>query len=100
MEVQQRKYRGCSSIKEYEIKQKLGEGTFGEVYKGLRRKSSNVFALKKILMHNEKDGFPITALREIKLLKTLSDINVIKLEEMAVERNKSTCQPSVSPCLI
>ncbi len=42
-------------------------------------------ALKKILMHNEKDGFPITALREIKLLKLLDHINVLTLEEMAVE---------------
>lgn len=40
-------------------------------------------------MHNEKDGFPITALREIKLLKQLDHINVLKLEEMAVERPKS-----------
>jgi serine/threonine-protein kinase BUR1 len=37
-------------------------------------------------MHNEKDGFPITALREIKLLKLLSHNNIIKLEEMAIER--------------
>lgn len=36
-------------------------------------------------MHNEKDGFPITALREVKLLKLLSHPNVLKLEEMAVE---------------
>ncbi|KAL8707843.1 MAG: hypothetical protein Q9220_007197 [cf. Caloplaca sp. 1 TL-2023] len=39
-------------------------------------------------MHNEKDGFPITALREIKLLKMLSHPNVLRLEEMAVERTK------------
>jgi serine/threonine-protein kinase BUR1 len=29
--------------------------------------------------------FPITALREIKLLKLLSHENILKLEEMAVE---------------
>ena len=33
-------------------------------------------------------GFPITALREIKLLKMLSHPNVLKLEEMAIERPK------------
>lgn len=32
--------------------------------------------------------FPITALREIKLLKMLSHINILKLEEMAVEKNR------------
>lgn len=38
-------------------------------------------------MHNEKDGFPITALREIKLLKLLSHKNVLRLQDMAVEHH-------------
>jgi serine/threonine-protein kinase BUR1 len=83
-----RTYHGCSSIDEYDQARKLGEGTFGEVYQGIRKRTGEIVALKKILMHNEKEGFPITALREIKLLKTLDHLNVIKLEEMAVERPK------------
>lgn len=75
-------------IKNYEVLGKLGEGTFGEVHKARSIKTGRIVALKKILMHNEKDGFPITALREIKLLKMLSHPNVLKLEEMAVERGK------------
>ena len=82
------RFHGCSSIKTYEILGKLGEGTFGEVHKAKSFKTGRIVALKKILMHNEKDGFPITALREIKLLKMLSHPNVLKLEEMAVERPK------------
>lgn len=82
------RFRGCSSIKCYETSEKLGEGTFGEVYKARSVKDGHVVALKKILMHNEKDGFPITALREIKLLKMLSHPNILRLEEMAVERTK------------
>lgn len=85
----QRRYKGCSKIGDYEMLQKLGEGTFGEVHKARQRSTGSVFALKKILMHNEKDGFPITALREIKLLKMLSHDNVLKLEEMAVERPRA-----------
>ena len=87
------RFRGCSSIKDYEILSKLGEGTFGEVHKARSRVNGSAVALKKILMHNEKDGFPITALREIKLLKMLSHVNVLRLEEMAVERSKGTCRP-------
>lgn len=34
--------------------------------------------------------FPITALREIKLLKMLSHVNVLQLVEMAIERPKGT----------
>ena len=82
------RFFGCSGIKSYEKLGKLGEGTFGEVHKARSRETGRVVALKKILMHNEKDGFPITALREIKLLKMLDHPNVLKLEEMAVERNK------------
>ncbi|KAI9750471.1 MAG: hypothetical protein M4579_006461 [Chaenotheca gracillima] len=82
------RFKGCASIRDYEILSKLGEGTFGEVHKARSVKTGSVVALKKILMHNEKDGFPITALREIKLLKMLSHINILKLDEMAVERNK------------
>ena len=84
----QPRFHGCSSIKRYNIVSKLGEGTFGEVYKAVSLKTNRTVALKKILMHHEKEGFPITALREIKLLKLLSHPNILKLEEVVVERKK------------
>lgn len=48
-------------------------------------------------MHHEKDGFPITALREIRLLKLLSHQNVVQLEDMAVEHSQRPS--SYPPCL-
>ncbi|KAL1302562.1 hypothetical protein AAFC00_002944 [Neodothiora populina] len=84
----QRRFRGCAKLEDYEVTQKLGEGTFGVVSKGRSKRTGAVVALKKILIHNEKDGFPITALREIKLLKMLSHVNILHLDEMAVERNR------------
>ncbi|KAI0547266.1 kinase-like protein [Xylaria curta] len=80
-------FKGCSRITDYELQGKLGEGTFGEVHKARSRRTGAIVALKKIIMHNEKDGFPITALREIKLLKLLSHKNVLRLEDMAVEHH-------------
>ncbi|KAK3673582.1 serine/threonine protein kinase, CMGC, CDC2/CDK sub [Recurvomyces mirabilis] len=84
-----RRFRGSAKISDYDIlNQKLGEGTFGVVSKARSKRTGAMVALKKILMHNEKDGFPITALREVKLLKMLSHPNILHLEEMAVERQQ------------
>ncbi|RPB16067.1 Pkinase-domain-containing protein [Morchella conica CCBAS932] len=83
------RFKGCDGIKAYEIICKLGEGTFGEVHKARHRATGSMVALKKILMHNAKEeGFPITALREIKILKMLSHKNIVRLMEMAVERKR------------
>jgi serine/threonine protein kinase len=41
-----------------------------------------IVALKKVRMDNEKEGFPITAIREIKILKTLDHKNIIKMKEI------------------
>ncbi|KAJ9067488.1 serine/threonine protein kinase, CMGC, CDC2/CDK sub [Entomophthora muscae] len=77
--ISNRKFLGCSSKEEYAFDRKLGEGTFGEVHKGRHLKTSKVVALKRILMHNEKEGIPITAIREIKILKALSHPNILSL---------------------
>jgi serine/threonine-protein kinase BUR1 len=52
----QTSFMGCSRITDYEILGKLGEGTFGEVHRAKSKKTGAIVALKKILMHNEKDG--------------------------------------------
>ena len=39
-------------------------------------------ALKKVLMENEKEGFPITALREIRILQLLNHDNIVNLIEI------------------
>ncbi|RYP73268.1 hypothetical protein DL771_003697 [Monosporascus sp. 5C6A] len=90
---------GCSRITDYELLGKLGEGTFGEVHKAKSRRSGTLVALKKIIMHNEKDGFPITALREIKLLKLLSHKNILRLEEMAVEHHSKMTDKRKRPIM-
>jgi len=69
----------------------VGEGTYGKVYKAKNTLTGELVALKKIRMEAEKDGFPITAMREIKLLESLRHPNVIHLHEMMFE--KSMCLP-------
>ena len=41
---------------------------------------TELLALKKVRLENEKEGFPITAVREIKILRQLKHKNIIKLK--------------------
>lgn len=43
-----------------------------------------IVATKRILMHNEKEGMPVTALREIKILKALKHPAIVELLDMFV----------------
>jgi serine/threonine protein kinase len=42
-------------------------------------------------MEGEKEGFPVTAMREIKLLQSLQHVNVVRLFEMMVSQGSSLC---------
>ena len=53
------------------------------------RLDGEIVALKKVRMDNEKEGFPITAIREIKILKSLDHKNVIKLKEIVTSKVRS-----------
>ncbi|KAK2763070.1 kinase subunit of RNA polymerase II carboxy-terminal domain kinase I [Arachnomyces sp. PD_36] len=66
----------------------IGAGTYGKVFKAIHIYTKNKVALKKIRMEGEKDGFPITAVREIRLLQHLRHDNVVSLHEVMVEKNE------------
>ncbi|KAJ3255191.1 serine/threonine protein kinase, CMGC, CDC2/CDK sub [Boothiomyces macroporosus] len=86
VDSEDKEFTGVSPISEYEIENKLGEGTFGEVLLATHSKTGLRVALKKILTHNDKEGFPVTSLREIKLLKSIDHENIIDLMEIAIEK--------------
>ncbi|KAI9744258.1 MAG: kinase subunit of RNA polymerase II carboxy-terminal domain kinase I [Claussenomyces sp. TS43310] len=65
----------------------VGSGTYGKVFKAIHVYTKTLVALKKIRMEGERDGFPVTAVREIKLLQSLKHPNVVNLQEVMVEKN-------------
>ncbi len=67
------------SSKIYRI-EKIGEGTYGVVFKGRNKKSGEIVAMKKIRLESEEEGVPSTAIREISLLKELQHPNIVSLQ--------------------
>ena len=62
----------------YQKMDKLGEGTYGIVYKARDRYTDEIVALKRIRLENEDDGVPSTAIREIALLKEAKHPNIVE----------------------
>eukprot|EP00940_MAST-03C_sp_MAST-3C-sp2_P000277 g277.t1 len=69
---------------------KIGEGTYGIVYKAKDRASGEIIALKKIRLEAEDEGIPSTALREISLLKELQHCNIVRLYDVVHTEKKLT----------
>jgi cyclin-dependent kinase 12/13 len=78
------------SVEAYEKIEQVGEGTYGEVFMARSRDDSSLVALKKVKLEGEREGFPITAIREIKILKSLNHDNVINMKEIVTSKNKSS----------
>lgn len=58
--------------------EKIGEGTYGVVYKARNKVTGQLVALKKIRLENQEEGVPSTAIREISLLKELKHPNIVQ----------------------
>lgn len=65
----------------------VGSGTYGKVFKAVHVYTKKLVALKRIRMEGEREGLPVTAIREIKLLQSLKHTNVVVLQEVMVEKN-------------
>ena len=73
----------------------VGKGTYGSVFKAFKMKDpSRFYAVKKVDLSMEKEGFPITALREIMLLRQLSHENIIRFLEIRSSKRLTNQQAS------
>lgn len=53
----------------YEKVEKVGEGTYGKLYKARHKETSHLVALKMTWMEMEEEGVPSIALQEVSLLQ-------------------------------
>jgi len=75
-----------------EHRDKIGEGTYGKVYKVIQLSTNKTFAIKKFKNTKEGEGISLTACREIMLLRELKHPNIVGLEEVSLERDQqSSC---------
>ena len=91
------KRTGCRNVNNYKIiEEHIGEGTFGMVFKAeyvgdmdyaMKIGIPKIVALKKIKMDDSKEGFPITALREIMIMKKCKHENLLEILEIVTSKS-------------
>ncbi|PIA33665.1 hypothetical protein AQUCO_04000022v1 [Aquilegia coerulea] len=79
--------QGCRSVDEFERLNKIDEGTYGVVYRAKDKKTGEIVALKKVKMEKEREGFPLTSLREINILLSFHHPSIVDVKEVVVGSN-------------
>lgn len=54
---------GVNSLANYEKKEIIGKGAYGEVYRAIDKRSKQTVALKKVLIEMDSEGFPSNSIR-------------------------------------
>ncbi|KAK2969882.1 hypothetical protein RJ640_000127 [Escallonia rubra] len=79
----------------YEKLEKVGEGTYGKVYKAKDKATDQLVALKKMHLEMDEEGVPPTALREVSLLQMMShSLYVVRLLCVEHVNDKKNGKPS------
>ncbi|TVU15465.1 hypothetical protein EJB05_38986 [Eragrostis curvula] len=76
--------QGCRSVDEFERLNKINEGTYGVVYRARDKRTGEIVALKKVKMEKEREGFPLTSLREINILLSFHHPSIVDVKEVVV----------------
>ena len=74
----------CRSVENYEKLNRISEGSYGVVYRAKNRATGEICALKKVKLDKERDGFPLTSIREINVLLSLSHPSIVNVSEVVV----------------
>lgn len=84
-----KRWRWSRDVTDFEEIEQIGEGTYGQVWMGRDKHSGEIVALKKVRMDQEKEGFPVTAIRELKMLRSLRHENIVNLKEIVTGQNQN-----------
>jgi len=77
-------------MENYRRTQILGQGAYGKVYKGQDIRTGQIVALKRALTTSEEEGIPPTTLREISILKSISECEfIVKLLDVVSARTRT-----------
>ncbi|KAG9102711.1 hypothetical protein FRC06_001387 [Ceratobasidium sp. 370] len=74
----------CRSVYSYERLNHIEEGTYGVVFRARDKETGEIVALKKLKLDEEKNGFPITSLREVMALMVCKHEHVVGVREIVV----------------
>lgn len=75
----------CRSVYNYTRLNHIEEGTYGIVFRAKCNATGNTYALKKLKLEEERQGFPITSLREVMALMVAGGHeNVVGVREIVV----------------
>ncbi|KAF8084419.1 hypothetical protein N665_0718s0012 [Sinapis alba] len=78
-----------SAMEAFEKLEKVGEGSYGKVYRAREKATGLIVALKKTRLHEDEEGVPPTTLREISILRMLArDPHVVRLMDVKQGLNK------------
>ncbi|VDN54061.1 unnamed protein product [Dracunculus medinensis] len=77
-------------MQKYEKLEKIGEGTYGTVFKAKNVETQEIVALKCVRLDDDDEGVPSSALREICLLKELKHENIVRLYDVVHSERKLT----------
>ncbi|KAI9503731.1 kinase-like domain-containing protein [Coemansia spiralis] len=75
----------CSDVDVYEKVNRIGEGTYGIVYRARHKQTKQIVALKRmrVNVNDQSLGLPLSSFREIVLLKKLRHHNIVNVIEIA-----------------